>query len=127
PSVPDTIDALNDAGISVHAINTGTAASGMNATQDGVAAGATQVATGTGGTITNGVPATGSAIVDAIEAALLTALTTYTTVGLDLSEVPAGVLVSSTPGSYVGDFDRSIERTFDFEVTFTGVSPGTHN
>ena len=51
----------------------------------------------------------------------------YTTVSLDTSEAPAGVGVTFTPASYVGAFNRSVDRTFDFDVTFTGVTPGTYN
>ena len=50
----------------------------------------------------------------------------YTTVSLDTSEAPAAVGIAVTPGSYTGSFDRSITRTFGFEVTFTDMGPGTH-
>ena len=46
---------------------------------------------------------------------------------LDLSEVPAGVTVTSDPADYSGAFDRSVERTFDFEVTFRGDAPGVYS
>jgi hypothetical protein len=48
-------------------------------------------------------------------------------VSLDTSEAPAGVSVTFLPASHVGSFDRTIQRTFDFDVTFTGVSPGDHS
>jgi hypothetical protein len=51
----------------------------------------------------------------------------YDTVALDLSEAPAGVSVAAVPADYFGDFDRSVERTFDFDVTFTGDAPGDYS
>ena len=32
-----------------------------------------------------------------------------------------------SPGSYVGVYDRSVERTFDFDVTSTGITPGVYD
>ncbi len=58
--------------------------------------------------------------------AVVGAVGSYGIVSLDTSEVPEEVGVSFTPGSYVGDFDRSIDRTFDFDITFTDLEPGTH-
>ncbi len=85
---------------------------------------ATRIANATGGSFFSGINQ--SAIVDAINDAISTAITTYSTVAIDTSEVPAGVGVTVTPGSYTGSFDRSIERTFEFDVTFTDLEPGTH-
>ena len=34
---------------------------------------------------------------------------------------------SVTPGSYTGSFDREIDRTFGFDVTFTGLTPGIYD
>jgi hypothetical protein len=65
-------------------------------------------------------------IVQAIKDAIGTAVATYTTVGLDLSGAPSGVSVSAVPGSYVGAYDRSIDRMFSFDVTFTGAAVGVH-
>jgi hypothetical protein len=85
---------------------------------------ATRITDATGGTLFSGVDSTG--VVDAIIAAIEAAFATYNTVSLDTSEVPPEVGVTVNPGSYVGDFDRSIDRTFGFEVTFTDLEPGTH-
>jgi hypothetical protein len=40
--------------------------------------------------------------------------------------VPTGLTVNISP-AYTGEYDRSIERTFNFDVTFTAVSPGSYN
>jgi hypothetical protein len=39
----------------------------------------------------------------------------------------AGLGISIVPTFYSGDFDRSIERIFGFDVTFTGLAPGTYD
>lgn len=85
---------------------------------------ATRITTATGGNLHTGT--NDSAIVSVIQNAITTAIDTYTVVGLDISEAPAGVSVVADP-DISGMFDRSIERTFDFDVTFTGVTPGTYD
>lgn len=85
---------------------------------------ATRIAAATGGIYLSGINT--STIVDTITSAISTAVATYTNVGLDLSEVPAGVGAVVVPSSTSGSFDRSVDRTFDFAVTFTGVTEGTH-
>jgi hypothetical protein len=88
---------------------------------------ATAITTATGGAIIHNPDLSDpSAIVALIQSLITSTFAKYTTVSLDTSEVPAGVGVSVTPGSYVGAFDRSVDRTFDFEVTFTDLEPGTH-
>ena len=56
-------------------------------------------------------------------------LQTYNTVSLGTSLVPAGLTVNVSPPSYTGEgpYDRSIDRTFTFDVTFTAVSPGSYS
>jgi hypothetical protein len=85
----------------------------------------TAITSATGGAMFAGIP-NASDIAAIIEGLLETILSTYKVVGLDTSEVPAGVGVSVTPGSYSGAFDRSIDRTFEFSVTFTDLELGTH-
>jgi hypothetical protein len=85
----------------------------------------TPITTATGGAYYEGI--TTSTIADAIKDAITTSVSTYTTVGLDVSEAPAGVGVSYTPLGYVGAYDRSIDRTFEFDVTFTGLAAGTYD
>lgn len=131
-SEADAIAALQAKGIEVRAIGTNTGfANDLNAVCSGASDGpgctagqANRIVAGAGGGYVSG--ANSATIVAALEAAITTALDTYTTVDLDLSDAPAGVAVSATPG-YVGVFDRSIERDFEFDVTFTGVAPGTHS
>lgn len=84
---------------------------------------ATNITTATGGSLFAGL---GGDIVTAIKNAILAGFFDYTTVGLDLGDVPAGVGVSYTPAAYVGTFDRSIARMFGFDVTFTGLTPGSY-
>ena len=109
--------ALQASNVKVEALNVGFG--GLNSTGQ-----AGRIATATGGTLFSGI--SDADIVAAITAAITSAFDTYTTVSLDTSEVPAGVGISVTPGSYTGSFDRSIDRTFGFEVTFTDREPGTH-
>lgn len=84
---------------------------------------ASEIAAATGGTYYAGINT--ASIVATIQAAITTAVTTYSNVSLDFSEAGPHVTVASTPGSYTGAFDRSIDRTFSFDVTFTGASVGT--
>jgi len=114
PSTADTIAALQGAGITVLAFNVG----GLDS--DGSA---TAITAGTGGTLYTGF---GSDIVDTIVAGIGEAFSTYTTVGIE-APVIAGLAISVVPVSFIGAFDRSIERTFEFDVTFTGLAPGTYD
>jgi hypothetical protein len=110
------IAALQAKGIQVLAINVGT----LND-----AGQATAIATATGGQYFAGINS--STIAATITAALAAGFENYTSVGLDLSEVPAGLL-ASYGGLTTGTFDRSIAREFDFDnLTFTGVTPGTYD
>ncbi|MGA1790100.1 MAG: PEP-CTERM sorting domain-containing protein [bacterium] len=86
---------------------------------------ATRIAAATGGAYYPGIDT--NSIVDTIQAAITSVFTTYSTVGLDLSEVPVGVTVTAAPGSYSGSYDRSVARTFNFNVTFTGDAAGTYD
>jgi len=113
PSTSDTISALNSAGIEVLAFNVG----GLD--QYGQA---TAITGATGGTLYTGY---GSDIVDAIVDAIGTAFSTYSTVDIAAPSL-AGLGISIVPTYYSGSFDRSIERTFGFDVTFTGLAPGTY-
>jgi hypothetical protein len=108
--------ALQSANIKTLAVDVGT----LNDTGQ-----ATRIAAATGGAYYHGIDS--ASIVSTIESAITAAFSTYGTVSLDLSEAPAGVSVASLPGSYTGTYDRSVERTFDFDVTFTGVNPGTYD
>ena len=74
-----------------------------------------------------------TAILDSITASFLT----YSTVGVsDLGGGLPGVAVSSvcvsadtgacSGATATGSYDRSVARTFEFDVTFTGLEEGTH-
>ncbi len=85
-------------------------------------------AVASGGSIANGNSTTGNA---ASLTALITSLVTssfanYSSVCLDASGAPAGVTVTTT-GCHVGTYDRSIERTFNFTVAFTGNTVGDYS
>ncbi|MEL4895342.1 PEP-CTERM sorting domain-containing protein [Crocosphaera sp. Alani8] len=43
-----------------------------------------------------------------------------------MSEVPDGLELISSPISYTGDFDRSVERTFEFDLTFNALERGDY-
>lgn len=99
--------------IKVQAIDVGA----MNSTGQ-----AGRIAAATGGALFTGIDSAG--IAAAIDAAIKSAVTNYTKVCLDTSEAgAAGVAAASTP-CYVGTFDRSEDRTFEFDLTFTGLTPG---
>jgi hypothetical protein len=106
--------------VTVEAIDVGN----LNGTADGHTGEEGSIATATGGALITGIDT--STIVKAINDAIVNAVSTYTTVGLDLTSAPAGVTVTSSP-DITGSFDRSITRTFDFTVTFTGGAPGTYD
>ncbi len=117
----DAIAALQAKSINVQAIDLGSSSFGLDSIGDQ----ATDITAATGGTLFSGINT--ASIVSTINDAISTSVSTYTTVGLDLSEAPAGVSVSANPVSHVGAFDRTVTRTFDFDVTFTGDSPGTYD
>jgi len=68
-------------------------------------------------------------IVTDIQNAIISSFQTYSTVSLGTDMVPAGLTVTVEPPSYTseGSYDRSIDRTFTFDVTFTALSPGAYN
>jgi hypothetical protein len=116
PTQADAIAALNAQNITVIAVDSGNL--------DGLGQ-ATAVVNATGGSLHDISSNPGSSIATTIVDAIGEAFDTYTTVALD-PDNPAGVGVSFAPLSYVGSFDRSIERTFTFSLTFTGLAPGDY-
>ena len=114
PSTADTLAALQAAGVTVYAFNM--------ASLDAYGQ-ATAITDGTGGQLYDGF---GSDIVATIVAAIGSGFSTYTAVGVETPSL-AGLGISVVPTSYVGSFDRSVERTFGFDVTFTGLAPGTYD
>lgn len=109
--------ALQAKGIKVQAINSGIGE--LDNTGQ-----ATRITAATGGAL---FTSTGTGVGAAIATAITSAVTNYTTVCLDLSEVPGGLTAASAPLCFSGTYDRSINRDFDFDLTFTGVTPGSYD
>ena len=86
---------------------------------------ATRIAAATGGAFFSGINT--SALSAAITSAITTSFLTYGNVTLDLSEVPAGLLASINPLSYGAGYDRSIDRLFGFDLSFTGLAAGVYD
>lgn len=91
------------------------------------------LADATGGSIVVSSGLDPDALVDDIIEGIEDAFENYTTVGLDGSEGMPGVGVSvvavgddAVGAGFVGTYDRSIDRAFEFDVTFTGLAEGTH-
>ena len=116
PTLAGTIESLTNLNATVFAFGT----SGLDSTGQ-----ATAITGATGGQLfLGGNP--GAAIVDQIRTAIEASFETYSTVALvPVGNMP-GVKVITSP-AYTGSFDRSVTRTFDFEVTYTGLLPGTHD
>jgi hypothetical protein len=81
------------------------------------------------------ISASGASLVDFVEDAIEASFAEYSTVsvgdlggglpGVGVSAVCTGADSGACAGdSAVGDFDRSIDRTFTFDVTFTGLEEG---
>lgn len=68
----------------------------------------------------------GSALTTTIQNAVTSTFATYSNVCLDASGAPTGVSVS-TSGCHSGSFDRSVDNTFNFTVTFTGDDAGVYD
>jgi len=118
PSTAQTISALQAAGITVMAFDVG--GSNYFDTYGQLAA----ITAATGGTSYEGF---GSGIVDTIIDAIGTGFDEYSSVGLDLSEVPAGLLASYS-GAILGDWTREDARDFSFDdLTFKGLAPGVYD
>lgn len=105
------ISALNAKNIKVEALNVGNL--------DGYGQ-ATRITDATGGTLYNGID--NSSIVSAIQDAIKTSFSTYNTVSLSVEGADNVTVTSSDP--ITGSFDRSTDRTFNFDVTVSGVSAG---
>ena len=123
------IAALNAEGITVQIGNTGgTGSSGMNSaiTSDGVPAGqANRIAAATGGEVFT-LSSSGAGIADLIKDAVDATFAEYESVSLSpLGAAPGVGVTVSDP--ILGEFDREETRTFDFDVTFTGLEEGTHD
>ena len=67
-------------------------------------------------------------IVADIQTAIYSSFETYSTVSLGTSAVPTGLTINVSPPAYYADgtWDRSTDRVFTFNVTFTAVFPGSY-
>jgi hypothetical protein len=110
-----SIAALNANNVQVEAIDVGA--------MDGLGQ-ASAITAATGGTLFTGISQ--SAIVAAITAAIGTAFSNYSAVCLAADGNVPNVDVT-TSACITGTFDRSIDRTFDFDVLFKDNVPGDHS
>jgi hypothetical protein len=125
-SEASAIAALNAADVDVYAASA-TSGPGLNAACGGAdctAGQATRIVNGVGGSFLGTF--SGATITTAIQNALTTGVSTYSSVGLSLIGAPAGVTVTLPP-AITGSFDRTIDRIFNFTVGFTGVAPGDYS
>jgi hypothetical protein len=83
---------------------------------------ATAITSATGGSLESSAGDIVAIITDAIDSIFAS----YNTVSLQAVGNLPGVGVDISPAVWMGDFDRSETRTFDFDVTFTGLLPGDH-
>jgi hypothetical protein len=118
--------ALNANNVKVQAISL-TSGPGLDAACGGAtdctAGQGTRIATATGGSLVSGINTAG--VVAAINAAISSAISNYSSVCL----TPVGNLPSvdvSTTACITGAFDRTIDRTFGFDVTFHDLLAGAH-
>lgn len=124
PTLANTITALNDNNVKVivvgtSAMNNTCAYEGNNCTGNA----ATTIATSTGGSFN--LIGSGADIDQLIKDAIGDSFATYSNVSLGLVGSSGGVGVSFNPVSYTGSWDRSEDRVFTFDVTFTGIAAGT--
>lgn len=114
-----TTSALSSKGIVVEALDAGYSWGNLDSYGQ-----ATRIASATGGHYYYGV--SGSNVVTTIADAITAVTSNYGEVKLAADGLPTGVDVSITPGAYTGSYDRSIARTFDFDVTFDGLAAGDY-
>lgn len=110
--------ALKNNGIKVVGVNSGNLDSSGQASR---------ITSATGGRLLSISSSPGDEVVDIIRDNLKTALTEYKEVGLDISMVPDGLKAGKSPIAFKGDFDRSSDREFEFEVDLEALKPGTYD
>lgn len=111
--------ALQDANIKVFGINVG----GGGLDDEGQA---TRIANATGGEVFS----TGfdnDALIQAIKDAALGAVNNYSKIELIVQGLLPGLDVDISPLAHNGAFDRSIERLFGFDISYTGINPGVYD
>ena len=118
-TVAEAASALSSAAITLESINVGYG--GLNDYGQYSGLGSLYAMGVSGDYFVNPDPTT---LVDTIEAAIGSAFANYSTVTLQVVGA-SGVSVSFT-SPYDGVYDRSIDRSFDFGLTFTGLTVGVH-
>jgi len=86
---------------------------------------ASAITAATGGKLFDGSDT--NTIVSIINNALKDAFASYSEVRLSLSEDFSGLGVSISPSVITGSFDRSQERYFNFNITYTGLEVGIYH
>lgn len=112
------IAALNAQGITVYSVS---ATSGPGIDQTGQAS---RISAATGGAFLGTFNPT--QVATQIQNALVSAINNYSTVELRVRGLPEGVSAFFTPSARTGTFDRSVERVFFFDYTFSGLAPGDY-
>lgn len=120
PTLIETIDTLTGEAITVIAVNSGNASGGLDSRGQ-----ATAITEATNGSYANINSNPGAAIVESILDSLDAAFAVYNQVYLEAFQNLPGVDVSFSP-AYIGEWDRSADRQFTFDVTFTGREAGLH-
>lgn len=114
---------LINKGVTVESIDVG--GGGLNSSGQFSGAGSIYAGGVAGSYFTGITPAT---LVTAITDAIGSAFANYGNVTLEVVGAAPGVGVTFTPLlGYSGAFDRSIDRTFGFNVEFTGLTVGVHD
>ena len=105
-------------GVTTYAISTGY--NQLNSTGQ-----ASRIAAATGGQFFSGVDP--GNLTNIILAALIGSITNYSTVELAVLVSNPGLQVIFNPAMYSGTYDRSIDRSFGFDVGFKGITAGTYD
>jgi len=121
PTLSQTIDTLTGEMITVIGVNSGYVSGGLDQTGQ-----ATAITDATGGNYVSIGSNPGDLIVDTILDSLEAAFAVYSQVSLAAYDNLPGVDVSISAG-YFGSYDRSEEREFTFDVTFTALAEGVHD
>ncbi len=122
PTLQQTIDALVAANVKVLAFIPDSENAFIDSAE--VRAQAAAIATATSGHLDVGDLSTWGA---RVASNVTAAVSRYNSVSLGLGN-PAGVDVTAVPVNHpAGPYDRSVARSFEFDVTFSGVTPGTYD
>jgi hypothetical protein len=126
-TVANTAAALKAAGITVESLNASNITGDTGLNNYGQFSGPGSIyAAGVKGSYTSTFPST-SSLTATLEALIGSAFNTYSDVSLVALGLPASGITVSLPADITGTFDRSVDRTFDFDpLTITGTAPGTY-